>query len=82
MDFYKVLGIDKNATKSQIEEAYRRLALNYHTDKHVASFKLVADSAAILIKQISVAYNMSSNDNKHADYDSCHFGSSSCSSSM
>jgi DnaJ-class molecular chaperone len=32
-DFYSVLGIDKQATESQIRQAYRRLASQHHPDK-------------------------------------------------
>ena len=32
IDYYKILGIDKNATPKEIKNAYRKLARKYHPD--------------------------------------------------
>src|ERR1700730_10867444 len=32
IDYYKVLGIDKNATQEEIKKAYRSLARKHHPD--------------------------------------------------
>lgn len=32
IDYYKILGVDRNATREEIRKAYRRLARKYHPD--------------------------------------------------
>ena len=34
-DYYKVLGVKRDATQKEIKKAYRKLALQWHPDKHV-----------------------------------------------
>lgn len=68
MDHYKVLGIDKKASKSDIKDAFRRLALKFHPDKHSDSTKSVRDNATLRFKQASEAYEVLINDRKRADY--------------
>lgn len=50
-DLYEVLGVDKNATDSEIKKAYRKLALQYHPDKNQGD-----KIAEAKFKEISAAY--------------------------
>lgn len=75
MDYYRVLGLNKSATKSEIKDAFRKLAIKFHPDKHTASSKSVKDSATLKFKQLSEAYDVLSDDRKRADYNLRHSGS-------
>jgi molecular chaperone DnaJ len=60
-DYYKILGIEKNASDEEIKKAYRKLAHQYHPDK--------ANGNAEKFKEINEAYQVLSNKEKRAQYD-------------
>jgi len=62
-DYYEVLGVPKNATKQEIKQAYRKLALQYHPDRNKSP------DAAEKFKEISEAYAVLSDDEKRRQYD-------------
>ncbi|KAK9122527.1 hypothetical protein Sjap_012129 [Stephania japonica] len=68
MDHYKVLGLTKNASKSEIKDAFRKLALKFHPDRHCQSPKPIRDDAARQFKHISEAYHLLTDDRKRAEY--------------
>ena len=52
-DYYKILGVGKNATKAEIKDAYKNLAKKYHPDLNKATdatekFKEINEAAAVL----------------------------------
>lgn len=67
-DYYKLLGITKNASDEEIKKAYRKLAMKYHPD-HAAGDKASEEK----FKQISEAYAVLSDKEKRQQYDT--FGS-------
>jgi len=62
-DYYEVLGVQKGATKDQIKDAYRKLALQFHPDRNKAP------EAEARFKEISEAYAVLSDDEKRRQYD-------------
>jgi len=62
-DYYDILGVDKDASKSEIKKAYRKLALKYHPDKNKS------EDAEEKFKEISEAYAILYNDEKRKMYD-------------
>ncbi|KAL7206010.1 hypothetical protein ACSBR2_018844 [Camellia fascicularis] len=62
-DFYAVLGVPKNASKSEIKSAYRKLARSYHPDVNKEP------GAEQKFKDISNAYEVLSDDEKRSIYD-------------
>lgn len=64
-DFYDVLGLSRGATKDQIKQAYRKLALKWHPDKNPTK-KAEAEQK---FKEINEAYQILSDDKKRQTYD-------------
>ena len=63
-DYYEVLGIDRNASKTQIKLAYRRLSKKYHPDKNKKDL-----SAKQKFIEIHEAYEILSDPKRKSQYD-------------
>ncbi len=62
-DYYEVLGVQRNASKDEIKDTYRKLAMQYHPDRNKAP------EAEGKFKEISEAYAVLSDDEKRQQYD-------------
>ena len=60
-DYYKLLGVERKATKDDIKKAFRKLAHQYHPDKKEGDEKK--------FKEINEAYTVLSDDKKRSEYD-------------
>lgn len=63
-DYYKILGVDKNATKEEISKAFRKLAMKYHPDKNPNN-----KAAEEKFKEITEAHEVLSDPEKRKKYD-------------
>ncbi|MFP4657576.1 MAG: DnaJ C-terminal domain-containing protein [Desulfonatronovibrionaceae bacterium] len=64
-DYYKLLGVDKNASKEKISKAYKKLARKYHPDLNPDD-----PEAEKKFKEIGEAYEVLKDDEKRRMYDS------------
>ncbi|MDP2855870.1 MAG: DnaJ domain-containing protein, partial [bacterium] len=60
-DYYKILGVNKNASEEEIKKAYRKMAHQYHPDK--------AGGSGDKFKEVNEAYQVLSNKEKRQQYD-------------
>ncbi|MGO9751683.1 MAG: molecular chaperone DnaJ [Solirubrobacteraceae bacterium] len=63
-DYYKILGVGKNASDPEIKKAYRKLARQYHPDRNAGD-----KQAEERFKQISQANDVLSDPDKRKAYD-------------
>ena len=63
-DFYKILGVGKNASNDEIKKKYRSLARELHPDKTKGD-----DALEEKFKAVSEAYDILSDSKKRAEYD-------------
>src|SRR3954452_1109995 len=63
-DPYKVLGVDKKASKEDIKKAYRRLVRQYHPDRNAGDPK-----AEERFKEVNQAYDVLGDPEKRKTYD-------------
>ena len=63
-DYYKILGVGRNATADEIKSAYRKLAMRYHPDRNPDDA-----SAKEMFQDAAEAYEVLSDKEKRAKYD-------------
>ncbi|XP_068702177.1 dnaJ homolog subfamily B member 9-like [Montipora capricornis] len=66
-DYYKILGVSRDANDRQIKKAFRKLAMKYHPDKNKQK------DAEAKFREIAEAYEVLSDEKKRHQYDQ--FGS-------
>ena len=62
-DYYKVLGVDRTATKQEIKKAFRKMALKYHPDKNPG------EDTTKKFREVAEAYEVLGDEGKRKLYD-------------
>ncbi|HIH2762885.1 MAG TPA: molecular chaperone DnaJ [Candidatus Azoamicus sp.] len=63
-DYYKILGIDRNASDMEVKKAYKKMAMKYHPDRNPGDKKAEEN-----FKKVGEAYEILSDSNKRQIYD-------------
>jgi curved DNA-binding protein len=63
-DYYKIIGLEKSASKDELKKQYRKLARKYHPDVNTTD-----KNAEARFAEISEAYEVLSNEEKRQKYD-------------
>ena len=64
-DYYKILGLNNNASNDEIKKAYRRLAMQYHPDRNHGKEEWASDK----FKEINEAFTVLGDPKKRRQYD-------------
>ncbi|MDD5213744.1 MAG: molecular chaperone DnaJ [Candidatus Gracilibacteria bacterium] len=63
-NYYEILGVEKTASEEEIKKAYRKLAMQYHPDRHAGDKGMEAK-----FKEINEAYGVVGDAQKRREYD-------------
>jgi molecular chaperone DnaJ len=69
MDYYRILGVSREASDEEIKKAYRKLVFQHHPDRNPES-----DSADEMIREINAAYEIIGDTEKRRSYDRLSWG--------
>ena len=65
IDYYQVLGVNRDASTEDIRKAFRRLAMRCHPDRNPSN----TEEAEAKFKEVNEAYEVLSDDEKRWRYD-------------
>jgi molecular chaperone DnaJ len=69
MDYYSILNVNKDASKEDIKKSYKKLAMEFHPDKHMNKPDHERASLEDRFKKINEAYGILGDDTKRQQYD-------------
>ena len=68
-DYYKILGVERNASADEIKKAYKKLAIKYHPDRQGDKSEEEKKKAEEKFKEAAEAYSVLSDSEKRQRYD-------------
>lgn len=68
-DYYKILGVNKDATQEDINKAYKKLCMKWHPDRWVNASEEEKKNAEEKFKEANEANSVLSDNNKRQHYD-------------
>ncbi|MCL4123340.1 UNVERIFIED_CONTAM: hypothetical protein GTU68_002895, partial [Idotea baltica] len=68
-DYYKILGVSREASDDDIKKSYRKMALQHHPDRHANASDKEKQDHEITFKEIGEAYTVLTDAKKRAMYD-------------
>ena len=69
IDFYRMLGVSRDASDDAIKKAYRKLVFQHHPDRHPESTQAEAK-----IRELNAAYEIIGDPEKRRNYDRLNWG--------
>lgn len=69
IDYYTLLGVERNVTADKLKDAFRQFALQHHPDRHVGSSSDVAARAMETYRRGAEAYRVLSDHETRRLYD-------------
>uniref|UniRef100_H2YFW2 J domain-containing protein n=1 Tax=Ciona savignyi TaxID=51511 RepID=H2YFW2_CIOSA len=68
-DYYKILGVSRDASDDQIKKAYRKQALKFHPDRHSSATPEEKEATEHKFKEVGEAYAVLSDEKKRGRFD-------------
>ena len=65
MNYYEILGVERNVSQKDLKKAYKKLAKKWHLDLNKDNLKISEEK----MREINVAYDVLSDEVKRLDYD-------------
>lgn len=77
MDYYRVLGVRRDASAQDIKSAFRQMALQWHPDRHLGKDEKFREKVGARFRELAEAYEVLGDEHRRALYNRDGRGSAS-----